>query len=524
MFGGAVTGNLHTLHEFRELLMQFKNRDGKRFNFNIDCDKKHAVVETLEDRRLLAWGAWPQLMDQDLAAQKYPSITGNGQTIVALDTGTNFNHPALRGRIFNNPGEIAGNGIDDDRNGYRDDKVGWDFVNNDSNPTDDQGHGTMVGGFMVANRFVNTGNTRGYSGDRAEYQGVASGAQLLTLRVANAALSVNPYGLEKALQYCIANRTRFNITAINMSMGLSGDMYNRVQDELATLWNSGVFIGASAGNGGGVTSYFSLPARGPYAMSVGGVDTSDHIHWNSVRGPGLDLVTPGSRIPLLSRGTDYWLSGTATSYAAPFGTAAAALVKQVNPRFSSNQIVSILHDSGANIYDSKSRMWFKRLDLDNAIALAYARSGQAAPAATAPTPAPAPTPPPIPVQPGTFSSSVIQAEDLTADYGIEVGKSGIGWVDSGDWIQYKSVNFGTGKSSVTMNLAVPDSHDGKAIDIRLDSKTGPVIGTLYARNTGGWGVFRAQSAGITRTSGVRDVFLTFRGGNGVANIDWIKFN
>ncbi|HEX4935291.1 MAG TPA: S8 family serine peptidase, partial [Gemmatimonadaceae bacterium] len=70
--------------------------------------------------------------------------------IGVIDTGVDYNHPDLAANAWTNPGEIAGNGIDDDANGYVDDIHGYDFVNNDGDPMDDHGHGTHVAGTIGA--------------------------------------------------------------------------------------------------------------------------------------------------------------------------------------------------------------------------------------------------------------------------------------------------------------------------------------------------------------------------------------
>jgi hypothetical protein len=478
-------------------------------------------LETLEPRQLLSWGNTAMLMDQDYAVSKYPSINGNGQVIVDIDSGINFNHPKLAGRIWTNPGEIAGNHIDDDHDGKIDDIHGWDYVSNDNNPSDDQGHGTMTAGYMVADRFVNTGNTRGYSGDGREYQGVAAGAKVIPLKVVDANLHWSIGNVEKALQWVIANYKRYGIDAVNMSLDVGPSGYSQIQDELATLWNNRVFIAASSGNGYNYNNIYSMPAGSPYAMSVAAENQNQTMASISSRGPSLDLVAPGSQVPLLDRGTTFWPGGTATSYSAPFGTAAGVLIKQVNPNFSMNQLVSILHDSGHPVYDPISRQTYKGLDLDAAIALAYSRSGQASP-----PPAPSPTPTPIPAT-TRWAFNTIQAETYNMQSGGVVKSSAnIGSLDSNDWVGYKGVNFGsTGATKFMASIGVSYAYTGRAIFITIDGPLGKgkLLGTLKLYATGGFGIYKLQGTSITRATGVHDVYLTIGGGNAAGNLDWFKF-
>src|SRR5262249_24208374 len=90
--------------------------------------------------------------DADIdAPEAWDTATGTGRvTVAVIESGIDYNHPDLAANIWTNPGEIPGNGIDDDHNGYVDDVHGYDFVNNDGDPMDDNSHGTHVAGTIGA--------------------------------------------------------------------------------------------------------------------------------------------------------------------------------------------------------------------------------------------------------------------------------------------------------------------------------------------------------------------------------------
>src|SRR2546421_2815861 len=188
------------------------------------------VSESLEPRLMLAttpWGAFPKLIKQDAAISHYPSINGSGQSIAIIDSGIDYMHPALGGGFGPGYKVIAG----------------YDFVDDDPDPMDEDGHGTGVAGIIGAKQFA-------YAG--AQYRGLAPAANLIALRTSDDTSTADQEDLriEQALQWVIANRTRYNIVAVNISDG-SGEYSNPARtgpywDELQTLFNDGVFIAASS--------------------------------------------------------------------------------------------------------------------------------------------------------------------------------------------------------------------------------------------------------------------------------------
>jgi len=191
---------------------------------------------------------------------------------------------------------------------------------------------------------------------------LAPAANLIALRTSDDSSTADEEDLriEQALQWVIANRTQYNIVAINLSEG-TGEYSKPTRtgpywDELQTLANAGVFIAASSGNSG-VLSPFSVeyPAADPSAYAVGSVNPSDVISTFTERSGDLDLLAPGENVPTTYydpvKGTHITLAATGTSFAAPFAAAAAALLKQVDSSLSPAEIMGILDATGSANYD-----------------------------------------------------------------------------------------------------------------------------------------------------------------------------
>ncbi|MEI8287951.1 MAG: carbohydrate-binding protein [Verrucomicrobiota bacterium] len=124
---------------------------------------------------------------------------------------------------------------------------------------------------------------------------------------------------------------------------------------------------------------------------------------------------------------------------------------------------------------------------------------------------------------GHDAFAIIQAELLDAQSGLTVG-SGIGSCDNNDWAKYANVDFGAGATNGTASVAVPALYAGQKVEFRLDSTAGSVIGVLIVADTGSFGTYSNQVFTVTNATGVHDLYLVFKGGSGVCNMDYFYFN
>jgi hypothetical protein len=101
----------------------------------------------------------------------------------------------------------------------------------------------------------------------------------------------------------------------------------------------------------------------------------------------------------------------------------------------------------------------------------------------------------------------------------------LGNIDGGKWFEYNAVDFGTGENSITLNLSSDPAYAGQQFAIRLDSLTGPEIGVVTVSSTGSFTTFANQSAAITPTSGIHNLyFLGLGTGYGIMGLDWFDFS
>lgn len=248
------------------------------------------------------------------AQQAWALTRGAGITIAVIDTGLDFKHEDIKNNFFTNEAEVNGlAGIDDDGNGFIDDTRGWDFVNNDNNPADDNGHGSHVSGIAAADSM----NSKGIAG-------VAPDAKVLAVKVLDASGSGIIENVIKGIKYA----ADLGAEIINMSLGifkkyLSAPLLASFQAAVDYATHKGSVIVTAAGNEG-VDSLTTAPAGLNHTIAVGAVDDSKKRPSFSNKNP--DLVAPGVDIYSLKASGGY-LSLSGTSMASPFVAGAAALIR-----------------------------------------------------------------------------------------------------------------------------------------------------------------------------------------------------
>jgi subtilisin family serine protease len=251
--------------------------------------------------------------------------TGSGSVVVGIiDTGIDYTHPDLVDNVWTNPGEIAGDGIDNDANGYVDDVHGYDFVGaGDFDPFDDHGHGTHVAGTIGARADNGIGVV-----------GVNWDVKLMALKFLNASGSGTTEDAIEAVNYAAAMGVRIT----NNSWG-GGAFSQALYDAISV---SGSLFVAAAGNS--ATSNVNYPAGYDLdnILSVAATTSSDDLASFSSYGPDwVDLAAPGVGVYSTYVGNSYrYFSGT--SMAAPHVSGAAALVLGSAPALTTADIKSAL--------------------------------------------------------------------------------------------------------------------------------------------------------------------------------------
>lgn len=284
--------------------------------------------------------------------------------VAVLDTGVDLRHPDLKDRIWTNPGEQPGDGVDNDGNGYVDDVNGWDFVDDDNAPEPDAtkgslegvNHGTLVAGIIGAA----AGNAEGGSG-------VNWNVKIMPLRVLNSAGSGSTASVDAAVRYAVAKGAK----VINISFIGSG--YSQtLANTLRLAHRAGVVIVAAAGNegdterGGNLNAHPEYPVcykgqnNEPIIIGVSSLDRagrrSSFSNYGSdcvsISAPGENIYTTQVYRPEFKDYAEPYGSGwSGSSLAAPVVSGIAALISSMNPGIAPDEVRRVLMAQATNIDD-----------------------------------------------------------------------------------------------------------------------------------------------------------------------------
>jgi hypothetical protein len=303
------------------------------------------------DPFLATSGTWGQPY-QDLwglfainAPAAWDTSQGDGVVVAVIDTGVDYNHPDLAANIWTNANEVDGNFIDDDGNGFIDDVRGWNFMFNDNDPRDDNGHGTHVAGTIAA--LGNNG---------VGVIGVAWHSQIMAIK----GLDNNGFGFDFTLAPAIIYAASNGADVINASWG-GGESSQSIEEAIQFATGLGTVFVAAAGNSS-QDAINSFPANSPEAITVASHDPFGNFSFFSNFGSRIDVTAPGEDI--LSLQADGTFAGppvipgyirmTGTSMAAPHVSGVAALILSGNPTYSTDLVRQIIRVSNTSVsFDSR---------------------------------------------------------------------------------------------------------------------------------------------------------------------------
>lgn len=279
------------------------------------------------------------VVDADIDAPEAWEVTTGSRGVVVgvIDSGVHYSHPDLIANMWVNPGEIAGDGIDNDQNGYLDDIYGWDFFNDTNDPMDENGHGTPVAGIIAA-----AGNNgQGVSG-------VNWGARIMALKFANVDYVASTADAIRAVRYATMMREQYgvDVRALNNSYGISG--YSEAfRDAIADAGDAGILFVASAGNSNSnndVGPQYPANFNLPNVLSVAATDRLDQrASFSSFGAASVHLGAPGVSTFTTSI-TGGYRNFSGTSAASPYVAGVAALLWDAAPYATVAQVRSALLD------------------------------------------------------------------------------------------------------------------------------------------------------------------------------------
>lgn len=244
----------------------------------------------------------------------WETTKGSSDIVVAvLDTGVSSTHPDLAGRLVS----------------------GYDFVNNDSDPSDDNGHGTMVSGIIAAN----TNNGTGIAG--ADWN-----CKIMPVKVLDADGDGYVSDMAEGITYAVDH----GANVINMSLGCESDSQT-LQDAVNYAYEHNVLVVASTGNSNNAVKY---PAADEHVLAVGSVGSDKVRSSISCYGEQIDVVAVGDNVvsTYINGTTNSYGLGSGTSFAAPYVTGLVSLMLSENSQLTPDEITTDIEETATDLGDS----------------------------------------------------------------------------------------------------------------------------------------------------------------------------
>ncbi len=276
--------------------------------------------------------SWPMSDDADIdATLAWHRTRGAGVVVAVIDSGVDITHPDLDANIWHNSGEICGNAVDDDANGYVDDCDGWNFAAQVPDVQDLNGHGTHVAGIIAAEANNGIG-----------IAGVAYESKVMVLKIGDQTPTLA--AAIEAFAYAIDNGAH----VINASWIIDEPNAGAILDPaLDAAEAAGILVVAGAGNDGAdidTNPVYPAASPSPAVIAVGASDAQDHpAAYSGYGAVGVDLFAPGEHIVSTLPGGSYG-AFSGTSMAAPMVSGAAALLKAATPAATASEVKGALLD------------------------------------------------------------------------------------------------------------------------------------------------------------------------------------
>lgn len=311
---------------------------------------------------------WPQMwnLTKVRADVAWDTEKGDASVVIAImDTGLDRTHPDLAANSWSNPGEIAGNGQDDDGNGYVDDVHGWDFAYDDAEPNDVYGHGTSCAGIVAAVQD----NAQGVTG-------VAPHCKLVGVKASIDSGYFYDSANVPALVYC----ADMGFEVVSMSF-YSDEVTPAERDAIDYCWSKGTLPVGAAGNDDSVLPFY--PGAYDNVLSVAATSPSDTKSWFSNWGTWVDVAAPGESLPTVTLGGGYTTGFAGTSGATPHVAGLAGLLFAANPAATHAQVRAAIEDSAATLFQPPygSFSGYGRIDCSDALARILGQTSGSKPAA-----------------------------------------------------------------------------------------------------------------------------------------------